>query len=280
MPVEPEKLLYRFASRAERWRKIKGYSDVECREAALVSAVHYRIPAQCRAAAGRRIAFLADVHFTGSASDGRVADAAAERIREFKPDLLLFGGDIAGYANALSRLPEFLSRFSSIDCPKLAVPGNWESQKLWIAPEYWRELYAAHGIRYMVNELYDDGICTVFGAEDVASAQTVVLPHWPGGKRFRILLAHNPDTVIALDCGQMPENLADLALTGHTHGGQVRLPLIGALKSASIYGRRFDYGLYQRREREAKMIISSGLGSLSFPIRLLCRREVVCVTLE
>ena len=182
MPVEPEKLLYRFASRAERWRKIKDYSEVECHEAPLVSSVHYRIPAHCRAAAGRRIAFLADVHFTGNAADGRVADAAAARVQEFAPDLLLFGGDIAGYADTLPRLPEFLKRFESIPCPKLAVPGNWESQKLWIEPEYWREVYGAHGIRYMVNELYDDGICAVFGAEDVASARAVVQPHWPGGK--------------------------------------------------------------------------------------------------
>jgi len=91
-----------------------------------------------------------------------------------------------------------------------------------------------------------------------------------------ILLYHSPDL--------FPEASAlgvDLYLCGHTHGGQIRLPLIGALITASIYGKRYEMGLY--RQGGTTMYVSRGLGmeGLGMPrMRLLCPPEIVLIRLQ
>jgi len=91
-----------------------------------------------------------------------------------------------------------------------------------------------------------------------------------------VLLYHSPDL--------FPEASAlgiDLYLCGHTHGGQIRLPLIGALVTASIYGKRYEMGLYRRGP--TTMYVSRGLGmeGLGMPrIRLMCPPEIVLIHLQ
>lgn len=91
----------------------------------------------------------------------------------------------------------------------------------------------------------------------------------------QILLYHSPEL--------MPEAAAhgvDLYLCGHTHGGQVRLPLVGALITSSQLGRRYVMGLY--REGRTHLYVSRGLGleGLSAPrVRFLAPPEMVLVTL-
>lgn len=91
----------------------------------------------------------------------------------------------------------------------------------------------------------------------------------------RILLYHSPDL--------MPEAVArgiDLYLCGHTHGGQVRLPLIGPLLTSSRLGRRYVMGHYQ--EGATHLYVSRGIGfeGLGAPrVRLLCPPEVALLEL-
>ncbi len=91
-----------------------------------------------------------------------------------------------------------------------------------------------------------------------------------------VLLYHSPDL--------FPQASAlgvDLYLCGHTHGGQIRLPLIGALITASIYGKRYEMGLY--RKGGTTMYVSRGLGmeGLGMPrMRLMCPPEIVLVHLQ
>ncbi|WP_374688776.1 metallophosphoesterase [Promineifilum sp.] len=91
----------------------------------------------------------------------------------------------------------------------------------------------------------------------------------------RILLYHSPEL--------MPQAVAhglDLYLCGHTHGGQVRLPLIGALLTSSRLGRRYVMGHY--REGRTSLYISRGVGfeGLSAPrVRFLCPPEIALITL-
>ena len=93
---------------------------------------------------------------------------------------------------------------------------------------------------------------------------------------FTILLYHSPDL--------FPEASAmgiDLYLCGHTHGGQIRLPGIGALVTASIYGKRYEMGLYRRGG--TTMYVSRGLGmeGLGMPrMRLMCPPELVLIHLQ
>ncbi len=277
MAAEPEKKLYCFSRRAAKWEKELGYLQAECHKSPLVSSVSYRVKSPCALSGTRRIAFLADSHFTGSRKDFAIAEATVARLREIAPDMILAGGDVSGYSSSISRLWEYLALFQEFKCPKLAVPGNWEGRKSWLDKEYWREIFGQHGFHYLENELFDNGEIAVFGTDEISTG-TVKAPVFPTEPRFRIVLSHNPDTVISMWRSKAEKFSADLALCGHTHGGQVRLPFAGAVASASVYGTKFDYGLFRRGA--VNMIITSGLNHLSFPWRFLCRREVVSVTVE
>ncbi len=82
-----------------------------------------------------------------------------------------------------------------------------------------------------------------------------------------ILLAHEPDIFV-----KVPERVC-LTLAGHTHGGQIRIPLIWTHFVPSRYGARFAYGHIVEGERH--MIVSGGLGTSFAPVRLGIPPEVV-----
>jgi hypothetical protein len=90
-----------------------------------------------------------------------------------------------------------------------------------------------------------------------------------------VLLFHSPDLIL-----EAAELGVDLFLTGHTHGGQIRLPILGAVVTHSIYGSRYASGLFQ--EGDTTMYVSRGLGfegSWLPRARFLCRPEVVSIDL-
>ena len=88
---------------------------------------------------------------------------------------------------------------------------------------------------------------------------------------FRLLLVHAPDIA-----PEAAEAGFDLYLCGHTHGGQIRLPLIGALATASHYGRRFASGRVQVGQMVEYTSRGIGLEGLGAPrARLLCPPEVI-----
>lgn len=87
-----------------------------------------------------------------------------------------------------------------------------------------------------------------------------------------ILLSHSPDIL-----PQVTQPV-DLVLSGHTHGGQVVFPLIGALLVPSDYGQRYRYGLI--KENGKTLIVSKGLGTSMLPIRFNCKPEIVVIDFE
>jgi len=90
----------------------------------------------------------------------------------------------------------------------------------------------------------------------------------------RVLLVHSPQIF-----PQVVQNRLDLALAGHTHGGQVRFPVLGALFVPAMgFLPRYDYGLF--RSGDSTMIVSGGLGESGLPIRFNMRPELALITLE
>lgn len=94
---------------------------------------------------------------------------------------------------------------------------------------------------------------------------------------FNVLLYHTPDL--------MPEAIAtdkiDLYLAGHTHGGQIRLPVYGAIVTASMYGKRYEAGSYE--EERTHLYVSRGLGfegGHAPRIRFLCPPEITVFDLS
>lgn len=95
----------------------------------------------------------------------------------------------------------------------------------------------------------------------------------PDEKKFRILLSHRPETF-----GVYKDFGIDLALTGHAHGGQIRLPFIGGL-FAPCQGFFPKLTSGHHKEENTNLIVSRGLGNSSFPLRLFNPPEAVAVTL-
>jgi predicted MPP superfamily phosphohydrolase len=90
-------------------------------------------------------------------------------------------------------------------------------------------------------------------------------------ERFTILLYHSPD--LAPNAAELG---LDLQLSGHTHGGQVRLPLIGALFTGSLYGKRFEAGRIQLGKMILYVTRGIGLEGAGAPrVRFLCPPEII-----
>jgi len=89
-------------------------------------------------------------------------------------------------------------------------------------------------------------------------------------QNFTILLYHTPDLA-----PNAAKTAVDLQLSGHTHGGQVRLPLIGALFTASLYGRAFSSGRYQLNGLTLYITRGIGMEGAGAPrVRFLCPPEI------
>jgi len=119
----------------------------------------------------------------------------------------------------------------------------------------------------------DAGPLIVAGLDDFTTGWSKVdaaLAGIPPGKPV-LLLMHNPDAWTPV-----PAAVA-LSLAGHTHGGQIMLPLIGAPALQSLHGEHYRRGLFVEAGR--RLIVSSGIGTTAIPIRFGVPPEIVEVTL-
>ncbi len=237
-----------------------------------VSIVRDDIPAVF---AGFRIAQVSDLHNTTFGRDNEKLLAA---LRAAKPDILVLTGDLVD-----SRRPNIpLSLAFAAEAVKIAptyyVSGNHEGRMA----EY--DVIctglAERGVCVLENaavELVRDGqMLTLVGIADVeeltvTAAQLRRLVPRTG---FSVLLAHRPHRLpLFADAG------VSLAFSGHAHGGQFRLPLIGGLYAPGQgVLPRYTAGLY--RAGDTDLYVSRGLGNSRFPFRLGNRPELVVATLH
>jgi predicted MPP superfamily phosphohydrolase len=230
----------------------------------------YRVPVLSRDAPPLTIAYASDFH-AGETTDPEVLDAACAALRAVGADVLLLGGDFVTHdpsqavplAAALARVPAPLGRF--------AVLGNhdWWAD----APGVRRTLEAA-GIEVVTNRCARlpapfDGVW-ICGLDDHWSGRPDAAAATSGADGVRVVLMHAPSGLLDLK-----DERFDVALCGHTHGGQLALPggrpLIvphGALSRRYARGR-FDLG------DGRTLLVSVGLGCVVLPVRLFAPPEIV-----
>jgi len=115
------------------------------------------------------------------------------------------------------------------------------------------------------------------GVDDLYYGSTDVkrLLHDVPREAVRIALSHNPDFIEEFAIrGQH----VDLMLAGHTHGGQIRLPIIGAPQITSDYGQRYAIGM--NRKDSMRVYTTRGIGTILLPTRFDCPPEIVLFTLK
>ncbi len=213
-----------------------------------------------------RIAFISDLHVEpGWRMEGRLV----RRIAELAPDAILLGGDYMNScdADSLAMLGDAARGLVEV-APVYAVLGNVD-----ILHDGARGVLPAAGVRVLDGSAVDisPGV-RVFGAGYLDAAALARAGAGSDEARFDICLTHAP--------GIIPEAAAagfDLLLCGHTHGGQVRMPLWGALLTLSVHGKRFECGRYDVGDMTAYVTRGVGLegGGLAPRVRFLCPPEIV-----
>lgn len=242
----------------------------------------------------KRLVFLSDLH---NCSYGEANQELLRAIREAGPDLILIGGDmlVRSDGNSFEHTVEFLSTLPDI-CEVYYANGNHE-QKLKEQPEEFRQSYVEYkrrltkaGIHFLENtseEISWDNIkVRITGLEipisgydhfhaKKVSAEEVEerIGHSEEGT-YQILLAHHPGYMEAY--GQWG---ADLILSGHYHGGIVRIPGVGGVISPDFRPfPKYDGGIYEENGRT--IVVSRGLGGHSIPVRLMNQPELIVLELK
>lgn len=267
----------KFTHRAKGWRRLSSYNDRNLiRLGETVDVVKYEVPAKLSVNKGKKILWFSDLHFSGNWEiEEKALAESSEFIGQIQPDYIVYGGDVVSYSSTLPVVREFLKALPEKP-QKLAVLGNWEYSKRWLNTKDWKEFFKNSGFELLVNEGVESDEFFFYGTDDLRKGHVTKPYEIPEDKEV-VFLAHSPDAFIHISTGRILKQTS-LVLSGHTHGGQIRLPFLGALLTSSRYWRRFDYGHFVNT-KETHMIVSAGLGCSTLPFRLSCRRELVLVTL-
>ncbi len=220
-----------------------------------------------------RIVQLSDTHLSKPDMPVARLEAIVAQVAALHPDMVVLTGDyVGGKINALhgyDNLDVGIRPFAALHPPLgvFVVRGNHDD------PFWTMVVVPRYGLIYLDNRWADAGPLIVAGLDDFTTGWSRVdaaLAGIPPGKPV-LLLMHNPD---AWDT--VPASVT-LSMAGHTHGGQVKLPLIGAAAIESMHGDHYARGLFVEGGR--RLIVSSGLGTTAFPIRFGVPPEIVEVTL-
>ncbi len=226
---------------------------------------------------GYRIVQIGDLHLDDWTRPGRL-NRIVEKVNEQRPDLVAIMGDFASYsARRLDAglLVGALRRLSAPD-GTLSILGNHDYLT---GVELVRRCVREGGVTELLNEVYTlergEARLHVAGVDDVMEGRSrldLILGRLPE-EGAAILLAHEPDFAdVAAATGRF-----DLQLSGHSHGGQVRLPLFTRL-ILPPFSQRYTSGLYE--VGEMVLYTNRGLGTVHLRLRFLCRPEITVLTLS
>ncbi len=226
-----------------------------------------------------RVVHISDLHCD---PEPRLEERLPDLVAAERPDLIVYTGDSLNSPEGLPVLRRLLPRLAAV-APTYAVRGNWDTA-------YWRreQLFEGTGVVELKKEA---ARLDVAGTSLwVAGAPFASLAEPPDGvpsgirnvlrdvppEAFTLFLYHTPDLILeAAGTGRV-----DLYCAGHTHGGQVALPVYGALVTLSKFGKRFESGLH--REGPTWLYVTRGVGMEGGPaprVRFFARPEVTVIEL-
>jgi uncharacterized protein len=248
-------------------------------ERVAVALRRYRVPVAGLPPAfeGFTILHLSDLH---EKQFGKGAEELVRLIRHEKFDIVAITGDlVVGNHPILTPALELITAIRSFAAPPFySVSGNHD----------WR-LERGRELNQKLSDAGVNVICNrsmgierggeriwILGVDDPVTGRDRLPQALQGvdANSPRLLLSHSPHPY-----PQAISNGIDLMLAGHTHGGQIRLPLLGAPFVPTMgFFPRYDYGLY--RKGKSTLIVSGGLGESGVPVRFNIQPELALVTLE
>lgn len=201
-----------------------------------------------------------------------------EEIKKFSPHIIVLTGDMIDYKTEdMDGVLEFIKKLYEINNNIYFVIGNHELRNK-------KGLEFISKVEEIGVNLLDNENTTININEDIINI--VGLNYFISNEEYKeaikgidngyftLVLSHSPSKIIPLVSG-----IEDLILSGHTHGGQVRLPIIGAVVSSS-QGLFPEYDKGTFKLGNTYLYIDSGLGNSVLPIRMLNRVQISNITIE
>lgn len=246
------------------------------KETLVVERVEVRLRNLAPAFDGYRVAFLTDLHISPLVPAWWL-DRAVEQAVALQPDLVALGGDF------LDDDPHYIATLGDILRPLRApdgVVGVLGNHDHYVGAQGVRGQLVEAGVRELYNEnivlARGDARLAIAGIGDLerdvidfAQALAGVSEDVP-----RLVLSHDPDVFAYWPANQR----MDLMLSGHTHGGQAYLPIIGPPYIPSQFGFRYLRGQFQDGQRQ--LYVSRGVGSSGVPFRWGCPPELTHLVLR
>jgi predicted MPP superfamily phosphohydrolase len=229
---------------------------------------------------GLRIAVLSDIHVGGSFIDDKKLRSIVDRTNQLQPDIIILLGDYMSSNGWIRRRVEpevFAPILKNFSAPlgTYSVLGNHDS---WYDGQKVRAGLEQNGIKVLENEVVQINTrgtsFWLVGLADLWTRPQLIqetLAKVPEGQTV-IALTHNPDIFPRLPA-RVP-----LLLAGHTHGGQVRFPLIGSVVESSRFGERYERG--HVFENNHHLFVTTGIGTSIMPVRFGVPPEIVLLTLK
>ena len=209
---------------------------------------------------------------SGSFFPAAYYDGIIRQIKQLKPDLFVFTGDLINSKKDAPAIKGLLKGFKA-PLGVYAVLGNHDMSA---GAEALTRVLTREGIRVLDNEVVyqqrKGKILAIMGAAELWYGnrdRSAILNSKADAKLF---LAHHPDHYFL---GK--KSGAHLQISGHTHGGQIRFPFLGPLIVPSTAGRKYAQGFY--REKNTVLFVTNGIGCYP-PLRTLCLPEIVKLVLK
>jgi len=224
-----------------------------------------------------RVLLISDTHVAGPDMPPERLRAILRRLNRLNPDLILLAGDFHSGKNVATRhysAAELTAPFAEAKARlgTVAVLGNHD---YWFQPEPIAKGLTAAGVTVLRNAAVRRGPLVIGGVDDEVTRHDSLKRAYAAmdglGSGPRILVTHSPDIV-----PDLPAPVAAV-FAGHTHCGQIALPLIGALSYASRYGDRFACGAMT--DHGQRLFVGAGLGTSIVPLRYGVPPDVWLVTL-
>lgn len=270
-------LLYSVSVVAQELEIDRSRTRLECKHRGIKRCRHYsltssQIPLKFN---DFRIVFVADTHYP-SLFDSTTLLSLGAMLAELKPDLLLLGGD---YQEGCQYVDPLFDTVMRCEPPHgaLAVLGNNDYER---CTDTILTSMAVHEIRMIEGDvdtirigeahILIAGVRNHFTNPETEPSPTITL----NDSDFVILLTHTPDYVEDQDISH-----TDIALAGHTHGGQVSFFGLYSPVVPSHYGQKFARGL-KYNSSDIPIIITNGIGTSRKNIRFCARSEIIEITLH
>ena len=218
---------------------------------------------------GLKIVHISDIHYGRTTKENELKKLV-EKVNILNPDIIVITGDILDKNLEIEDSKEILTKYlkeMNAKIGKYAISGNHD-----LKYDYWKDIITDSDFKNLNNTfetIYYDGYDSIVLAGlssyfDKQNTEEKLKDYHDfisqNEIKYKILLIHEPDTI-----DEINEDF-DLILAGHSHNGQVRLPLIGAIILPKGSKRYYDE-YYE--VKNAKLYISSGVGTSGLPIRLL-----------